>query len=138
MPDERAPGFIVHTLAHAIAALTAAGEANRAVVLLSPAEAVRSMGTGYFLTMIAAARAAVPAASSRAVLDCGRAPGLALAALKAGVEAVRIDASPEVIDKLADIAAQRGASIDTRWPASVVDLGRLPAPLEAARHVLKG
>jgi len=126
--------FIVHNLAHAIAALTAAAEADAPVTLLSPPEAAKSLGVGMFLAIIAAARAALPEAKSEAVLDCGDAPGLALGALRAGAEAVTLRASPETRAKVADIAGQTGARLIE--PEEAFDL--LPAhdPLASARRFL--
>lgn len=49
-----------------------------------------------------------------AVLDCGPAPGLALAALRAGIPHIEVEASPEVLEKLQAIAAQLGARVEGR------------------------
>ena len=131
------PDIIVHTLAEARAALTAAAEAGRPIVLWSPADAVRSMGAAYFLTVIRLAREEVPAASSRAVLDCGDAPGLALAALQAGAEAVRLTSSADVRAKVADIAAKLGSTVETGTSSAALDLSRTADPLAAARTYLQ-
>lgn len=130
------PAFIVHTLSQTVAALTAAAEAGCTVTLASPPGAVHSLGTGYFLAMVAAARATVPAARSRALLDCGAAPGLALAALRAGVEAVRVEAAPEVLAKLAEIANRSGAKLVDHWPERILDLGATTNPIAEARTFL--
>jgi len=125
------PSFRVHSLPQAIAALTAADEAGVAVTLWSPA---RALGPGYILAMLQAARAAIPAARALAVQDCGDAPGLALGALRMGAEAVCVDASPETLDKLADIAARHGARLMPREDAC--DLSPAFDPLAAARRFL--
>ncbi len=130
------PHIIVHTLAETCAALQAAAEAEVFVTVQSPPNAVRSLGIGYFQAMLDAARRQVPAARSLGVLDCGPAPGLAVAALKAGIEAVRVTAEPAVLDKLAEIATQSGARLFRDPPDAVLDLQDHPSPLAAARGFL--
>jgi hypothetical protein len=49
-----------------------------------------------------------------AVLDCGPAPGLALAALRAGIPRIEVEASPEILEKLQAIARQMGARVERR------------------------
>ena len=129
------PAFIVHDLPQAIAALTAAADSGHAIALWSPPEAARSLGAGYFLAMIAAARQVVPAARSTAVLDCGEAPGLAMAALRGGAEAVHVAAALPVLANLAAIAGQQGARLEPERLAAF-DLGGPADPLERARAYL--
>jgi hypothetical protein len=131
------PRFIVHTLAQAKAALTAAAETGIAITLESPPDAVRSLGADYFLALVAAARSAMPTADNTAVLDCGRAPGSALAALRAGAEAVRLDAKSDVMARVADIAAQLGARVESEPAAAALDLNETPDPLAAARAFIR-
>lgn len=123
---------VVHCLAHCTAALSAALQAGRAVVLLSPPEAAASLGIGYFTAMVAAAGERVPGASFEAVLDCGDAPGLALAALAAGVAVVRLSAGDDTLRRLDDIAGLLGARIERVWPADRLDLADSKDPLSAA------
>jgi len=130
------PHVIVHTLAETCAAMRAAAEAGRPLTLHSPPGAARSMGAGYFLAMIDIARRQTPAALTLAVLDCGAAPGLALAALNAGAQAVQLDAAPMVLDKIADIAAQLGATLLRNRPADIIDLRNHTDPLAATRAFL--
>src|SRR5438105_14144337 len=86
-PDA-APVIIFHTLAHAVAALGAAAEAGRAVVLASPPDAGIYAGPGWFREVVRAAREAVPATRLTAILDCGGGARAAMAANRAGGEAV--------------------------------------------------
>src|SRR6185369_594464 len=57
-----APAILVHSLAQAVAALTAAYRAGRPVVLASAPDAGGYAGPGWFGGLIAAARASVPEA----------------------------------------------------------------------------
>ena len=89
----------IQSLPQAIAALTAAAARGEEALLLSAPQAVRSLGAGGFLALIQAARAEVPQAHCLAVLDCGSAPGLAMAAMRLGL-AVRVEAPLQTLDKL--------------------------------------
>lgn len=108
------------------------------MILWSPPEAAASLGIGYFTAMLAAARRQVPGVPAEAVLDCGDAPGLALAALDAGLPAVRLAAASETLRRLDDIAAQRGARVERRRPAGCCDLADSKAPLADALVHLSG
>ena len=124
--------FVVHCLSDCTAALTAACRSGRAVTLLSPPDGAASLGIGYFSTMLAAAQRMVPGVDAEAVLDCGDAPGLALAALQAGVTVVRLSAAEETLRRLDDIAGQLGARVERNRPAQILDLADLKDPLGAA------
>lgn len=130
------PTFIVHDFAQARAALTAAAEFRIAVRLQSAAGAAGFAGAAWFVAMIKAARAAVPDAESQAVLDCGREPGFALAAIRAGNEAIRLTASTAVREKIAAIAAARGCRLVTGPAGPRLDLLDAPDPERAARKWL--
>ncbi len=104
---------IVHTPNHARTALGAAAELGIPIHLRSAPGAAAYIGAAVFREMIAAAATVFPAANFTAVLDCGDQPGLALNALRRGIKAVRIDVSPDVAERIADIAAQSDAIVDT-------------------------
>jgi RecB family exonuclease len=124
MADESVPPvIIVHALAHAVAALSAAAEAGRPVTLASAPDAGSYTGPGWFGALIAAAREAVPTAQSQALLDCGDDAGAAQAALRGGIEGVIFTGRADVADRLADIAVRAGARLLTARPAAALDLG---------------
>lgn len=126
MPERSLPPVIVvHSLAHAIAALTAAAEQNRAIVIASAPDAGIYAGPGWFGALLAAARAAVPAAAWTGRLDCGDDAGAAMGAIRAGIEGVVFTGRADVAARLADIAGQRGALLLTTRPERVLDLGAL-------------
>jgi acyl-CoA reductase-like NAD-dependent aldehyde dehydrogenase len=110
-------------LAHAVAALSAAAEAGRAIILASAPDAGIYAGPGWFSALIAAARDAVPAAQSTAFLDCGDDAGAAQAALRARIEGVFFTGRRDVAERLADIAAKRGTRLLTARPLPTLDLG---------------
>ena len=118
-----APVIIVHSLAHAVAALRAAARADRSVVLASAPEAGVYAGGGWFRALVEAAREAVPNAQFTALLDCGEEAGAALAAIRAEVDGLVFTGGTDVARRLADIARQHGVRFETSRPATVLDLG---------------
>jgi SAM-dependent methyltransferase len=128
--------IVVHSLDQARAALAAAAEKQIPITLLSPEGAAGALGPAGFAALIAAARASHPEVRATAILDCGDATGFALAALRhGGVDAIRIEASREVRDKLRDIAVQSGADLDeTDWER--LDLLDVADPAAACRNWL--
>src|SRR5216683_6656696 len=118
-----APVIIIHSVAHAVAALSAAAEAGRPVTLASAPHAGIYAGPGWFGALVAAARAAVPEAQCAALIDCGDDAGAAQAALRAGIEGIIFTGRSDVADRLADIASQHGARLLTTRPVPALDLG---------------
>ncbi|HWB51233.1 MAG TPA: hypothetical protein VG651_19125 [Stellaceae bacterium] len=92
------------------------------MVLLSAPDAGIYAGAGWFTALADAARAAVPDARVSAILDCGDDAGAAQAALRAGVAAIVFTGRPDVAERLAGIAASRGARLLTRRPVADLDL----------------
>jgi hypothetical protein len=119
------PVVVVHSLAHAVAALTAAAERGRAIVIASAPDAGISAGPGWFGAVMAAARQAAPTARATALLDCGEDAGAAQAAIHSGIEGIVFTGRPDVAARLADIAGQRGALLVTTRPDPALDLGAL-------------
>ncbi|HEV2335937.1 MAG TPA: hypothetical protein VGS13_10600 [Stellaceae bacterium] len=129
-----APVIVVHSLAHAVAALKAAAEAARSVTLLSAPDAGISAGPGWFGALVAAARAAVPAAQSTSLLDCGEDAGAAQAAIRTRIEGVIFTGRADVAERLADIAGQTGVRLLTARPVPALDL---EAQFFAAPEILR-
>jgi hypothetical protein len=122
---EAAPVIIVHSLAHSVAALSAAVAVEQPVVLASAPVAGVHAGPGWWREMLQAARDAVPAARGTAWLDCGDDAGAAMAAIRAGIEAVIFTGRSDVARRLADIAAPAGTRLLTVRPEPALDLGPL-------------
>jgi hypothetical protein len=104
---------IVHSPAHAKAALAAAAALERPVTLQSAAGAGAAAGPRWFLALVAEAARACPRAQFDAVLDCADEPGTVLAALRAGCKRVIFTGPAETRQKLAEIAAATGAAIES-------------------------
>jgi hypothetical protein len=116
------PVILIHSQAQAIAALSVAARTGRPVALASAPSAGGYAGPGWFGSIIAAARQAVPAARFCAFLDCGDNVGAALGAIRAEVEGVIFNGRPDVAVRLADIAQRHGVRFETNRPATVLDL----------------
>ena len=121
----------VHDLDHAKIALTAAAETGRPVILLSAPAIAHAIGPLFFASLVRAARAEAPGALSASILDCHRAAGRALAAVRMGFDAIVYVGSPETVEKLTDIGDPYQCEILTERPESL-DLLDQPDPLAAA------
>jgi hypothetical protein len=104
--------IVIHSLAHANAALAAAASLGKSVLLLSAPGAGAAAGPRWFLALVAQAARDFPAAHYEAVLDCADEPGTALAALRAGCRRVIFTGDAEMSGKLSEIAAAMGAAIE--------------------------
>jgi fructose/tagatose bisphosphate aldolase len=95
------------------AALRAARTAGTAPTLITPQGAASFHGAGYLAALQDRAREEFPDVPFRLIVDCGDAPGHALACLRAGVKSISMEPPNE---KVADIARQMGAEL-VRRPA---------------------
>ena len=110
-PQGAVSPITIHSLDDARAALDAA-PAGIPVRLHSPPGAAGHQGIGWWQALLRLLAEDFPGREVEAVLDCGDSPGLALAALRAGVTLVRVRGlPPETADKLADIAGKLGSRI---------------------------
>jgi hypothetical protein len=130
-PDRHA--FVIHGLDHARAALAAAAAAGRRpVALWSAPGAAGFMGAPMFREIVNAASGEFPDVDAVGVLDCGGDAGYALAALRHGIEALKVDLPPPTAAKIAAIAEGMGASIVGERPLAL-DLADCPEPVAACR-----
>ncbi len=117
--DGPARAVIFHSLADASAAVAAAG--GRPLILLSAPGAAGYAGPDYLKAI--ADEALAGSRGADAVIDCGNEAGVAMAALRGGWKWLVFRGRADVRAKLADMAAQMGARIDTAVP----DAADLPA-----------
>jgi hypothetical protein len=130
--------IIVHSLAHARAALAAA-QALEAPVTLASAEAAGGFaGPLWFKSLIETAHAGFPDVDAVAVLDCGSEAGTTLAALRHGLKRVRFTGNAAALKPLREIAHELGAEIETGPAPEALDLLSESAPEAAARAYLAG
>ncbi len=139
--DTAAPlarAVVIHSLAHAKAALAAAAAEGVAVELWSAEGAAAYAGAGWFKAVLEAARREVPGARFTAVLDCADLPGYALGAFRIGIEAVCFSGAAKIAAKIADIAGEQGRRCLRRRPRRALDLGHAADPLAACQAWLRG
>jgi hypothetical protein len=137
-----APALVVRSAAEAAAALALAG--GQRVLLLSAPGAAGFLGAAGWRALLVAAAAAAPGLPFDSALCCADAPGLALAALRAGCRGLVLDATCPAFAQVAGAAADLGAVLLPARPAALdlgaLDLGRahgqrqLAAWLAAAPH----
>ena len=123
---------IVHSLDHARAACLAARALAVPLCLRSAPGAAGYAGPAWFRELALAVAEEFPDVDVATSLDCGAAPGDALAALRAGVGTIRLRAPKKVRDKILIIAERCGARLDDDRRAAL-DLDGLAEPEAACR-----
>ena len=113
---------IVHGIEHARLALAEAQRRGDQVILLSAQGAALYAGAAWFRELVALVSAEYPEVLSDAILDCGGAPGLALGALRCGVQTISLEAPALTRDKVAAVAQQVGARLVPRPTCKILDL----------------
>ena len=128
--------IIVHSFAHARAALAAARDLRLPVTLASAAGAGDYAGPLWFKSLISAARAEFPGVDAAEVLDCSGEAGTVLAALRHGFKRVRFTGGEAALQSLHEIAHELGAEIETGDAPEALDLLDQRDPEAAARAYL--
>jgi hypothetical protein len=134
---ERPAAVVFHDLAQATAVLAAAAALGRAVVLWSAPAAALYLGSGWFAAVERRARAAVPAASARFVLDCAARADLVQEAFAEGIKDACFTGPSSLAERLADIAQKSRARLHRRRPRAL-DLGVVADAEAALRDFLGG
>ncbi|MEE8332619.1 MAG: hypothetical protein V3R85_02130, partial [Alphaproteobacteria bacterium] len=80
---------VAHGIDHARAAARAAGARPASLEIRSPPGAAGSMGPAWVAALIGEVATEFPEIEISGVLDCGAAPGHALAALRHGIKQIR-------------------------------------------------
>jgi hypothetical protein len=106
-----APPTLIRDWPQMKAALERARQTGDAPTLATPEGAASFYGAGYLAALEERARKEFPDVSFTLVVDCGDAPGHALACLRAGVRCISLR---EPNDRIADIARQMGAELVRR------------------------
>tara|TARA_Y100000588_G_scaffold218359_1_gene232206 strand:+ start:62 stop:532 length:471 start_codon:yes stop_codon:yes gene_type:complete len=105
------------SLAQAETALSVAEALDVGITLLSAPNATASAGPGWFEAVVRLATVNFPHVQCDAVLDCGDAPGNALAALRHGVKIIRYNGARQAA--IVEIAESYGAQILQVRPESL-------------------
>ncbi|MEX2614835.1 MAG: hypothetical protein WD767_01950 [Alphaproteobacteria bacterium] len=113
----RGPAITVISPAQAAAAVSAAAALARPLTLISAPDAASSVGPVWFAALVDDARAGFPDTELESILDCGDAPGHALAALRIGFRTIRFDGPAAA--RIIDIARQYNACVIPVRPESL-------------------
>ena len=108
---ETRPVILVRDWRTTEAALQAARASGTSPVLITPEGAASFYGAGYLGALQVRAETQFPDVAFELIVDCGDAPGHALACLRSGVKRISMS---EPNDKIADIARQMGARLVRR------------------------
>lgn len=126
---------VFHDLDQARAAARVARAARARLVLHSAPGAVHVLGPMMFREMLDALRREFPRLPVTGILDCGEAVGRALGAIRCGVDAVRVEAGPDVRARLEAIAEAYAVRVATE-PLPDLDLAVAADPEAACRDAL--
>ena len=122
-PPADTPIILVHTLAHAEAALKAARAQALGIALRSAPGAAHYAGLAFLKALFEGAARACPSAEHSVILDCGADAALAHRALVMGFRRIAFSGPRAMRDKIGQIAAKRGAGLaPARAPAHALDL----------------
>lgn len=136
--------IVVHSLAHARAALKAAAELQCPLLLASAPAAAGYAGVAWFGELIAAAQAEHPDVALTALLDCGDAPGRVMEALRWCKDdparprlVLRFTGDPALDQPLSEMAQAVGLTLLRDLPPAL-DLAQARHPDRACRDWLGG
>ena len=136
MPDRPRLACIVADLRQARIALREAAAAGADIELWSPADGAGNLGVGFWAALDRAVAGAAEPGRAVTVLDCGDAPGFALAAMREGLCNVHVTVGAEVRAKLAAIAKSYGAALHP-GPPPELDLRDRLDPAASCRFALR-
>ncbi|MGE5548766.1 MAG: hypothetical protein ACM33T_17810 [Solirubrobacterales bacterium] len=98
---------VVHSLDEARAALSQAGE----VTIETPPGAAALHGIGWWREILDILAEEFPGRTFTAILDCAGLPGLAMAAIRDGIPAIRFAGTAAVTEKIAALAEAAGVRL---------------------------
>jgi hypothetical protein len=105
------PVILIRDWRSTAAALETARVQGTSPILVTPEDAAAFYGAGYLAALQERALREFPDVDFTLIVDCGDAPGWALACLRAGVKVISMNPMNE---KIADIARQMGAELVRR------------------------
>jgi len=128
--------IIVHSLEQARAALAAGQQSGCKVILESAPGAGGYAGPAWFKLLVEEARREFPAAECEAWLDCGDEAGTVLAALRLGLRRLRFAGGAAALARLAPVARELGAMLESRPSEAAFDLAHAKDPAAMCRRHL--
>ena len=134
------PVIVVHDKQQAVAALEAAADHQKGVLLLSARYAAQTIGSLVFKEIVDQASRAVPSARFAAAIDCGKAAGRAMSALRAGLQMIVFDPASPAASRIADVAFKCDADVldPSLYNGPLLDLETVGDPRRACDSYLIG
>jgi hypothetical protein len=121
LPGVKVRRIVIHSIAHAravcLATIATDSKTPVSLELWSARHAAASLGPAWFGNIGTIISKEFPDLAIVCVLDCGDAPGNALAALRHGITCIYISAPSAVADKIRAIALHTNADVRTRRPS---------------------
>ena len=130
------PAFVVHDLRQALAATAAAQAMGSPLVLVSPDDGLAAQGPMFWAEIQRRVAATAPPELVVLLVDADDAPGLALAALRCGLQRLIFRGARQLAAKLEAIAETSGGSLRRTRPAAI-DLLDEPDPGSAVSARLR-
>ena len=109
--NQKQPAFIVQSLDQARDALTATRAFSCVPLILSTMGYAAALWPAVFQAMIQALRQEFPDRPFTSAVDCGQAPGHAMAALRCDVEGLVIDGDEDAVERIRDMANQKNCMV---------------------------
>ncbi|WP_119168606.1 hypothetical protein [Algihabitans albus] len=134
--EEGPPAFVVHNLRQALAAAAAAKAADRPLALITPDDGLAAQGPLFWAEVQSRVAATVPPGRVVLLVDAAAAPGLALAALRCGLQRLIFRGAAPVAAKLDAIVTAAGGSLRRVRPEAI-DLLDEPDPGSAVAARLR-
>lgn len=120
---------LVHTLAHAEAALRAAHSHSQIITLRSAPGAAHYVGLSFLEALFKGAAQACPEAKHSVIIDCGADAALAHRAMAMGFRRIAFSGPGAMRDKLGQVGRKcRAEMAPARAPAHALDLLDSPDP----------
>ncbi|MBB43667.1 MAG: hypothetical protein CMM44_07880 [Rhodospirillaceae bacterium] len=110
---------VIHGIGDARAVCRAAVGYGHNATIWSARGASAHMGPLWFLELSYQINMEFPELTLQAVLDCGAAPGDALAAIRSGVKAIALTANSSVENKIQQIAAEENVALFRHVPKTL-------------------
>ncbi len=112
----------IHHLEHARIAFDIAQELGKHIVLSTPPQALSYASVDYFRELFNIAQDKYPSAQVKCIIDCSGHPGMAMYALRQGVNYIRYLDDQKFTQQLLSMAQQQEATLFTSLPESILDL----------------
>lgn len=117
-------------------ALRVAQDLGTGVTLRVREDTAAALGAAVIAGIFALARDEFPDVALSTAVECGNAPGLAIALLRRGIDRIALRGPADMLTRVAAIAAAHGGAILDDDPTPALDLARVSRPQQACERWL--